>query len=106
MLRRWGESGSGDGQLNFLRDANDPGSIAGGVAVTDDASVYVADAANRRVQQFDADGGFVRAWGAYDLGHEAGKFVDPIDVADAPDGTIYVVDDQRDDIQRFEADGT
>jgi TRAP-type C4-dicarboxylate transport system substrate-binding protein len=105
-MRRFGESGSGEGQLDFLRDKSDPGSAIGGVAVAADGSIYVADSANRRVQQFDADGGFVRSWGSYDFGREPGTFIDPIDVADAPDGTIYVVDDQRDDIQRFTSDGS
>jgi DNA-binding beta-propeller fold protein YncE len=106
VLRRWGEQGSGDGQFAFQRDPMDPNSAIGGVAVTADGSVYVADAGNRRVQQFDADGGFVRTWGSYAFGTEPGTFADPIDVADAPDGTIYVVDDQRDDIQHFDAEGT
>ena len=106
VVRRWGEQGSDDGQFAFQRDPNDPNSAIGGVAVAEDGSMYVADAGNRRVQQFGADGGFLRTWGSYAFGTEPGTFIDPIDLADAPDGTIYVVDDQRDDIQRFDAEGT
>jgi TRAP-type C4-dicarboxylate transport system substrate-binding protein len=105
-MRRFGEPGSGDGQLDFVRDKSDPGSAIGGVAITPDGSIYVADAANRRVQQFDAEGGYVRQWGSYAFSTAPGTFIDPIDIAAAPDGSVYVVDDQRDDIQRFSGDGT
>ena len=78
----------------------------GGVTVASDGSIYVADTANHRVQQFDAEGAFIRRWGRESPGTEPGTFIDPIDIAAAPDGTVYVVDDGRDDIQRFSADGT
>jgi outer membrane protein assembly factor BamB len=101
VARRWGEPGSGDGQFDFLRDSGDD---LGGVAVAADGTVFVADALNRRVQVFDANGTFVRQWGRF--GKENGQFLEPTDVAVAPDGDVYVVDDQRDDIQRFSSEGT
>jgi DNA-binding beta-propeller fold protein YncE len=50
----FGGSGSGAGEF----------SLAGSVAVNQaSGDVYVVDVANERVQQFNADGDFIRAWG-------------------------------------------
>jgi DNA-binding beta-propeller fold protein YncE len=65
--------------------------------------VYVADAANHRIQKFGPDEAFQLSWGTF--GDGDGQFLDPIDLAVGPDGTVYVVDDLRDDIQRFTPDG-
>jgi TRAP-type C4-dicarboxylate transport system substrate-binding protein/DNA-binding beta-propeller fold protein YncE len=100
VVRRWGETGSGQGQLLFTREGIEP---IGGVAVGPDGSVYVTEPGINRVQQFDEDGTFIRRWG--EPGSEDGQFLYPWDVDVAPDGTVYVVDAERDDIQRFTADG-
>lgn len=102
-VRRWGGPGTGEGQFLFERNPADPLNNAGGVAVAPDGSVYVADMVNDRIQQFSAEGRFVRAWGGH--GPADGQFLEPFDVDIGPDGSVYVVDDERDDIQRFSAEG-
>ncbi len=104
LVRRWGTTGTGEAQFDFLRDATDPFSAIGGVAVGADGSVAVTDTVNDRVQQFTSDGTFIRQWGTF--GPDDGQFLEPIDVAVGPDGTLAVVDDRRDDIQTFRSDGT
>jgi hypothetical protein len=62
----WGSIGS-NGQTEGGRFEYGPGEGAGGpqgLAVYESTGdVYVGDPANNRVQQFDADGTFIRAWG-------------------------------------------
>jgi len=101
VLRRWGESGRADGQLDFDRGDIEP---IGGVAVGSDGSVYVTEPGIDRVQQFDREGTFIRRWGG--PGRGPGQFLYPWDVAVGPDGSVYIVDAVRDDIQRFTSDGT
>ncbi len=104
VIGRWGTKGAGEGQFDFQKDAADPDSAGGGLAVGTDGSIYVADSVNDRVQQFTADGGFVRQWGGF--GPANGQFLSPFDVAIGPTGDVFVVDDRRNDVQRFAADGT
>ena len=55
LIRRWGSTGSGDGQFDGPR----------GIAVSCDADprlVYVADYGNDRIQVFGVDGRFVRSF--------------------------------------------
>ncbi len=104
VIRRWGTRGTGEGQFDFLRNAADPYSAIGGVAVAGDGSVYVADTVNDRVQQFTSSGKFVRQWGTF--GPADGQFLSPFDVAVGPAGNVFVVDERRGDIQGFTADGT
>src|SRR5262245_43231723 len=52
--------GGAAGEVNDIQDVAVNAGGAGGAAPGD---VYVADRANRRIQQFSAAGDFVRAWG-------------------------------------------
>lgn len=48
FIRSWGSKGSAQGQFNSVR----------GIAIDSQGLVYVADAGNKRIQVFDADGNF------------------------------------------------
>lgn len=96
----FGALGAAEGQFDGPR----------GVAVGPDGSVYVTDSRNHRVQQFTADGQFVRAWGRYGkvedgTGLEGGFFNEPWGIAVGPDGAVYVADLWNHRIQKFTADG-
>lgn len=80
-----------------------------GVAIGPDGSIYVVDMLNARVQQFAADGSFVRTFGT--IGHgdgqlwrEAGR--GPTGIAVGADGAVYVADTWNYRIVKFAANGT
>ena len=64
--------------------------------------VFVADPTNRRVQQFQNDGGFVRTLGA--AGSEVGQFAanQPVHLAVGDAGVLYVSDGNGNRIQRYD----
>jgi outer membrane protein assembly factor BamB len=100
----FGEPGSEPGQLDFTRDDNDPFNSIGEVFVGPDGTLWVANPDNFRVDQFGADGEYIRSIGAFGSGD--GQFLDPIGSVVTDEGTIFVVDDERDVIQRFAPDGS
>jgi len=66
----FGGPGEGAGELDLaspvLENLEIPGFVIGGSGVAVDEAtgdVYVADTGNRRVDEFEGDGSFVRAWG-------------------------------------------
>ncbi|MER3469054.1 MAG: hypothetical protein C4314_03580, partial [Thermoflexus sp.] len=80
-----------------------------GIAVGPDGSVYVADLWNHRIQQFTADGRFVRAWGAFyrvaaDPREQPGMFFGPREVVVHRD-RVYVADTGNKRIQVFDREG-
>ncbi len=93
FLNSWGSQGSGNGQFYFAKD----------VTVAPNGLVYVTDAANYRIQRFDADGNYDLQWGSYGTGN--GQFDTPHSVAVAPNGQVYVTDEFNHRVQRFDADG-
>lgn len=65
--------------------------------------LYVADSLNFRVQVFDAELKFVRAFGG--AGDTPGDLPRPKGLAVEPDGTVWVVDGAFDAVQGFASDG-
>lgn len=74
-----------------------------GVAVDKEGNLYVADTLNDRIEVFDADGGFIRAWGKN--GDGPGYFARPKGVAIDTDGHIWVADGMQDRVQVFTPEG-
>lgn len=73
------------------------------VAVDKEGNVFVTDTFNDRVEMFDADGGFIRAWGKN--GDGPGYFQRPKGLAVDPDGHVWVVDGAQDRVQVFNNEG-
>lgn len=95
-IRTIGHTGSNPGEFK----------APGGVAVTENGDVFVADFYNQRVQRLNADDSSHSQLGTTgQIGSSAGAFNYPTDVALGPDGTLYVADGYNDRIQRFSRDG-
>jgi DNA-binding beta-propeller fold protein YncE len=99
LLRRIGTGGK-DHSLNTPGDFAKPT----GVAVDKDGNLYVADMLNARVEVFDADGKFIRAFGK--RGDGPGYFAMPKGVAVDCDGHIWVTDSVQNRVQLYSQDGT
>jgi DNA-binding beta-propeller fold protein YncE len=78
-------------------------SVPTNVAVDADANLYVTDMFNNRVEVFDADGNFIRAWGKQ--GDRPGTFSRPKGIAIDADGHVWVADAVQDILQCYTADG-
>ena len=98
LLRRIGTPG----KKHLLTD---PGNFAlpTNVAVNKEGDVYVTDTLNNRVEVFDADGKFVRAFGK--PGDGPGHFARPKGIAIDGDGHIWVVDAVQQRVQVFDNEG-
>ncbi len=134
FLREFGAHGDAPGQFDFGEetaemDGHIPLGNACGLAFDASGALYVADAANFRVQRFPASAfgwmanacctirvagtsyPFPASAAQPDLivgteGTGEGQFLFPSSVAIAPNGDIYVGDWLRLDVQRFDANGT
>ena len=73
------------------------------VAVDQDGNVYVADTLNARIEVFDADGAFIRAFGK--RGDGPGYFAMPKGVAIDCDGHIWVTDSMQNRVQVYSQEG-
>ncbi|MFB5610368.1 MAG: HYR domain-containing protein [Nitrosopumilaceae archaeon] len=93
LLTQWGESGNQDGE--FFNPQN--------IAIDSEGNVYVTDLGNRRVQQFDNNGVFLKSWGS--SGSGAGQFNSVSGIA-VDENSVYVVDNQLNKIQKFNLNGT
>lgn len=98
-LESWGTPGTGDGQFDFVVGSDGWGSVA----FDPDGTIYVADTANHRVQKFDKDRHFVKAWGSFGTGD--GQFASASGISSDGRGHVYVVDTDRLDVQQFTSDG-
>lgn len=92
LIASWGEEGSAPGQF---RDPT-------GIAVAGD-EVFVADARNGRIQVFDRNGRFKRAFGK--PGEAPGELGRPMNL-EIEGGKLYVPEYFNDRIQVFSMDGT
>jgi DNA-binding beta-propeller fold protein YncE len=95
-LRDWGR----------LMQINDPqeggyGAFYGprGIAVNADGEIYVTDTGNRRVQIFDAEGTFLRAFGRAGAG--TSELDEPVGIAVSPEGEVYIADTWNHRVQVF-----
>lgn len=83
FIREWGGIGNTDRSAE-LGKFHDPS----GLTVGNNGSVYVADTMNNRIQQFTAEGEFVRAWNTFRRGYNEDVY--PRYISLAHDGSLYV----------------
>ena len=81
-----------------------------GIALDSKGNVYVTDTGNKRVQVFDGNGTFLRAFGHLGSGQPDQKgdaaFDEPIGIAvDQRTDTVYVADTHNKRVQKFDANG-
>ena len=70
-----------------------------GVGVDDQGYIFVADSGNNRIQMFQPDGGFLRAFGCW--GSDDGEFKGLEGVAVMSNGNILVCDRENHRVQVF-----
>lgn len=92
LLRTFGESGSGAGQLRR------PSGIA-----FDGQNLLVVDTHNHRIQKLTPDGEYVSEWGVRGSGE--GEFDSPWGITTDASGFIYVADHKNHRMQKFDPDG-
>ena len=73
------------------------------VAVDEDGNLYVTDTLNDRVEEFDADGSFIRTFGKN--GDGPGDFMRPKGIAVDCDGHVWVADAGSNRLQVFTKEG-
>ncbi len=100
LLEEWAAPADAAGPFDFTRGNGD---AYGTLAFAKDGSFYVLDVGNRRVQVFDRNRKFVRAWGAF--GTRPGEYTDPVGIGVAPDGSVWVLDDIRQVVEHYARDG-
>jgi DNA-binding beta-propeller fold protein YncE len=94
VLLTFSEAGSEEGQL--FHPTN--------LTIAPDGTIYVTDTSNFRIQQFDADGEFIRVIGGPGVGY--GAFSRPKGIALDRDENIYVVDAAFQNVQILAPDTT
>ncbi len=94
-IMRFGEPGSGPGQLNLPAD----------VAVAPDGSIYVADTWNFRVQKYDAQGNYLLTIGTGEATELLEGFKKPVSVSVDSSGNVFVSDRRNYRVQKFDSNG-
>ncbi len=94
LLRQWGESGDGEGQLNG----------AAGIEIDADGNLWVVSAKSSRVQKFSPDGDFLGGFGS--KGSGPADLEMPSGIAIDPSGDLYVADWGNHRVQKYTAGGT
>jgi sugar lactone lactonase YvrE len=74
-----------------------------GAAVDQDGNVFISDTWNNRIQEFDADGKFIRTFG--EAGDGPGFFARPKGISIDCDGHIWVADALQNRVQVFTPEG-
>jgi DNA-binding beta-propeller fold protein YncE len=98
LLRKMGTS-TGKHDLNSEGDFSRPTNVA----VDKDGNLYVSDTFNNRVEVFDADGNFIRAFGK--SGDGPGYFARPKGITIDSDGHVWIADAMQDRVQVFTPEG-
>jgi DNA-binding beta-propeller fold protein YncE len=98
LLRKIGTTGK-DHTLTTPGDFSKPTNVA----VDKDGNLYVTDTMNDRVEEFDADGVFIRAFGKN--GDGPGDFARPKGIAVDADGHVWVADSSLNRLQVFTPEG-
>lgn len=100
LIRQFGSSygapGTGNGQLSDPR----------GIAISSQGNVWVTDLANKRVEEFNEKGEFIRSvtYAGGVLGQ--GKMAEPYSVATGPEETLWVGDVGSHRLYQFKENGT
>ena len=92
FIREWGSAGSGNGQFYYFN------LVHAGITVASNGDVYVTDPINHRIQQFTAEGNFIRSW-------KNEKTHYPRDVKVTLDGNVYILNRDTPYIQKFNQNG-
>jgi DNA-binding beta-propeller fold protein YncE len=103
LLRDWGKFGTSDGEFDS----------PGGIAISRDGRVYVADQCNRRIQVFDTQGKFLNKWGRKGFGdgefggnpHPKAFFAGPTFLALDHEGNLFTTEAPLGRVQKFTSDG-
>jgi sugar lactone lactonase YvrE len=95
----WGTPGNGEGQFEL----NAQGAGAGAVTFRPDGGFYVADSGNSRIQQFDKNRNFIKAWGSFGTGDD--QFTYPVGIGTDGEGNVYSLDAAQSSIHEFDAHG-
>lgn len=94
-VQLWGSLGAGEGQFANPR----------AMALSPQGQLYIADSGNHRIQVFDQNGTFLKAW-PVPAGNGAGQVGDEMwGIAVSADGNVYISDTWNHRVEIFDEDG-